>query len=84
MIGSIVTVDLIDSLLAASSSYTVLESAVQDLDSAPITDEDVATLRDLPPELRVHCLARLHVMADLLREHVRTLDGLLLGVPAES
>lgn len=82
LLGQPVTEDLIDALLSCASSYTTLEAAVQDIALCPIDAEDIATMRELPTELRVHVLVRLHELVDQLREHVRELDGLLLDVPA--
>lgn len=72
-------------VLSMGGTFTLIEDAVQNLESVQFDDDEIEALLSLPEEIRLRCIARLVELVDLGREALRDLDGRLLqlGVTAE-
>lgn len=70
-------------LMSLAASYTIIEDAIQNLDSVTLADEEIAALLALEPDHKMRLIARLVELDDVLREESRALSGRVLQLTSE-
>lgn len=68
----------ITNVLSVGATFTVIESAINELDDCRLADEEVALILGFPEELRVGLTSRLHQLAGMLQDALLDLKANVL------
>ena len=77
-----VTFDQAMALISLGGAFTLIEDAIQNLDSMQLDDDEIACLRLMPEDYRMKVTARLLELVESLRESLRELDGRAIELTA--